>query len=105
MDGIEIAHDVEKVEYFHFLFDEHELVMSNGATTESLYTGPEALKSVSTDAKDEILTMFPELSDMDYAAAPCRTLVKGRLGRRMAMRHSKNNKQLVHCDEQITQTF
>ena len=46
LPGIDIAWDADGVEYFHFLFDDHQIVWSNGAPTESLFTGPEALKSV-----------------------------------------------------------
>lgn len=43
-----------EVEYFHMLFDQHEVVLSNNAETEPLYPGPEALKSVGPAAVAEI---------------------------------------------------
>uniref|UniRef100_UPI0035AF8BD3 Hint domain-containing protein n=1 Tax=Paracoccus sp. TaxID=267 RepID=UPI0035AF8BD3 len=46
VDGIDVANDLDGVTYVHFLFDSHQLVISNGAETESLHTGAEALKSV-----------------------------------------------------------
>ena len=95
IDGIDVADDVDSVEYFHFLFDQHEIVFSNGAETESLFTGPEALKAVSPEARTEILTLFPELSSIDYAATACRTIVKGRKGRQLAVRHKNKNKPLL----------
>lgn len=82
----------EAVEYFHILFDRHEIVLSNGAETESLYTGAEALKSVGPAARDEILTLFPELRDGPAAAA--RPLVPGGKARQMAERHARNGKAL-----------
>lgn len=33
LDGVEVAKDIHEVEYFHILFDDHEIVMSNGAET------------------------------------------------------------------------
>ena len=98
IDGIDVADDVDSVEYFHFLFDQHEIVFSNGAETESLFTGPEALKAVSPEARTEILTLFPELSDIDYAATACRTIVKGRKGRQLAVRHKNKNKPLLELN-------
>jgi hypothetical protein len=95
LDGIDIAEDMESVEYFHLLFDRHEVVISNGAETESLYTGPEALKSVGKAAQEEIFTLFPELKERDYVANAARTLVSGRMGRKLAMRHLQNGKSLV----------
>jgi hypothetical protein len=46
LEGIDIAQDLETVEYFHVLFDRHEIVFANGTETESLYTGPQALRAV-----------------------------------------------------------
>ncbi|WP_246175358.1 Hint domain-containing protein [Paracoccus limosus] len=40
IDGIDIATDLPEVEYFHLLFDRHEVVIANGAPTETLFTGP-----------------------------------------------------------------
>lgn len=95
-DGIDIATDMEEVEYFHILFDRHEVVVSNGAETESLYTGSEALKSVGKAARAEIFALFPELKEADYAPAGARELLSGRQARKLAMRHVQNNKPFVH---------
>ncbi|SDE83846.1 Hint domain-containing protein [Paracoccus isoporae] len=95
VDGIDTAYDLDEVEYFHILFDRHEVVISNGAETESLYTGPQALKSVGEAALEEIFTIFPELKDHDYTPVPARTFASGRMGRKLAMRHKKNAKPLV----------
>ena len=81
--------DFDEVEYFHFLFDRHEVVYSNGAETESLYTGPEALKSISAEARAEIFALFPELQ-AKAPPPPARMLPKGRFGRQLARRHQKN---------------
>ncbi|WP_253270350.1 Hint domain-containing protein [Paracoccus sanguinis] len=95
IDGIDVAHDLAAVVYYHLLFDRHEVVISNGAETESLFTGPEALRSIGPAALAEILTLFPELADRDYQPAAARTLASGRLGRKLAVRHGQNAKPLV----------
>lgn len=96
VDGIEIADDVAAVTYWHFMFDAHQIVFANGAATESLYTGSEALKAVGREARQEILGIFPELGKEDlYAFKPARVLVSGRRGRRLAKRTALNNKMLV----------
>lgn len=95
VDGIEIAADLEEVEYFHILFDRHEVVVSNGAETESLFTGPEALKAVGPAARDEILSIFPELGYHAYEVCPARQMPSGRTARNMAARHYENSKFLV----------
>jgi len=95
IDGIEIAGDLPSVEYFHLLFDRHEVIFSNGAETESLYTGPEALKAVGAAALAEIYALFPQLESSDHVAVPARTFVPGRSARRLAQRHLRNNRALV----------
>lgn len=97
--GIDVAHDVIEVTYVHILFDRHEVVFSNSALTESLYTGPQALKSVSPESKAEILTIFPELADVDYEPLSCRMLANGRMGRKLAIRHKNNNKPVVQSEQ------
>ena len=86
---------VDEVEYFHFLFDQHELVVSSGAVTESLYTGAEALKAVAPEARVEILDLFPELVRADHITQPIRKLIKGKQGRSITARHVKNNKSFA----------
>ncbi|RPE71902.1 Hint domain-containing protein [Pacificibacter maritimus] len=49
------------VEYFHMLFDDHQIIFAESCPTESLYPGKEALEAVSVEARDEILAIFPEL--------------------------------------------
>lgn len=96
IDGIDICNEiVGPVEYFHMLFDQHEIVYANGAEAESLLPGPEALKSVGPDALDEIYELFPELSDAGFVPSQARTLATGRMARRLAVRHAQNGKALV----------
>ena len=95
LDGIDVAKNVEKVTYVHFMCDRHEVVFANGAPSESLFTGPEALKSVPDAAHKEILAIFPELMDVDFKASGARHLVNGRKGRQLAVRHKNNRKQLL----------
>jgi hypothetical protein len=93
--GVDIAHDIDEVTYFHFMFDQHEVIYANGAASESLYPGPEALKSVSAEACIEILTLFPEITYINYKALSARTLIQGRKARQLAVRHKNNNIPLV----------
>lgn len=95
IDGIDVVDEIGDVTYYHFLCNQHEIVFANGVQTESLYTGPEALKSVSAEAREEVLRIFPELTDVHYKALRARTAVLGRQGRNMALRHKKNAKPLI----------
>ena len=97
IEGIDIAQDLESVEYFHILFDRHEIVLSNGAETESLYTGTEALKSLGASAREEIFAIFPELRNRAETEQPAgaRLMASGRTGRKLAVRHAQHHKPLV----------
>ncbi|MCF8486943.1 MAG: tandem-95 repeat protein [Rhodobacteraceae bacterium] len=59
-DGV---HQVESVgtTYFHFMFDQHEVVLSNGAWTESFQPGDYTLKGLGNAQRNEIFDLFPEL--------------------------------------------
>ena len=54
--------DVTEVTYLHFMCDRHEVVLSNGAWTESFRPSPTALQGVSERSREELLTIFPELA-------------------------------------------
>ena len=92
LDGVEEL-SVDTVEYFHILFDRHEIVISNGAETESLFTGPEAMKALGPQAREEIFALFPELRQ--DCAQPIRPLIPGGKARQMVERHQRNGKDLV----------
>lgn len=47
--------------YIHFMFDAHEIVLSNGAWTESFQPGDYSLKGVGNAQRQEIFELFPEL--------------------------------------------
>ncbi len=95
LEGIDILTDINEIIYVHFLCSQHEVVFANGAESESLYTGPESLKAVGAAAREEILTLFPELREMDYKAPSARPLASGRMARKLALRHIQNEKALV----------
>lgn len=47
--------------YFHFMFDQHEVVLSNGAWTESFQPGDYTLKGLGNAQRTEVFELFPEL--------------------------------------------
>lgn len=65
--------------YIHFMFDHHEVVLSNGAWSESFQPGDYSLKGIGNAQRSEIFELFPELEQQEgvrqYAAAR-RTLKK-----------------------------
>ncbi|MEM7522333.1 MAG: Hint domain-containing protein [Pseudomonadota bacterium] len=73
-DTVHIEETADDVEYIHILFDRHEIIMAEGALSESLHPGPEALDALETTARRELFTVFPELGlvcDPRPTARPC----------------------------------
>ncbi len=95
LEGIDIAQDLNEVEYFHILFDRHEVVTSNGAETESLFTGPQALASLSEAAVEEIVALFPDLRDADYQPIAARHLASGRQARKLTVHHLQYMRPII----------
>ncbi|WP_238321692.1 Hint domain-containing protein [Halocynthiibacter namhaensis] len=49
------------VEYFHMMFDTHQIVFAEGALSESFHPGAASMESVSEASRREIYELFPEL--------------------------------------------
>ena len=47
--------------YIHLLFDRHEVIMAEGAPTESLYMGRQSLNALPLAARREIKALFPDI--------------------------------------------
>ncbi len=57
------AVETTQVTYLHLLFDRHEVVLSNGAWTESFQPGDYSLRGIGASQRAEIIDLFPELSN------------------------------------------
>ena len=76
MPGIE-RQRVHEVTYHHVLFDRHQVILSDGAWTESFQPGQVGLGTVDEAARDEILALFPELAAPDAKGLPAaRTMLR-----------------------------
>lgn len=70
------------ITYFHFMFDQHEIVYSQGVPTESFLPDKTAMAGLEADAQAEIYALFPELQhdEVKYlAAASCLRSYEARL--------------------------
>ncbi|MEP3918211.1 Hint domain-containing protein [Ascidiaceihabitans sp.] len=93
LPGIYVDEATCEVEYFHILFDEHEIIWAEGAPSESLFAGAEALKSVPQAARDELITLFPDLCL--HRTSPAALIPENKLQKRLVGRHAKNAKPLL----------
>lgn len=72
LDGVEQI-DVVGVDYIHFLCDNHEVVLADGAWSESFQPGEYSMNGIGKEQRDEIYALFPELQQREgldgYTAA------------------------------------
>lgn len=95
LPGIFVDESTQTVEYFHLLFDRHEIILAEGAPTESLFIGPESMASLPDEARDEICEIFPELKRAQYIAKAARPIPPIKKQKQLVWRHQKNAKQLL----------
>ncbi len=70
-------HLIDDVTYYHFMFDCHQTVVSNGIESESFHPGDMALTGVEAAARKELFTLFPTLeSDPESFGSTCLPVLK-----------------------------
>lgn len=58
---IRVETGMETVEYFHILFDQHEILQAHGTLSESFYPHDNAVGHFSNRQRNELFKIFPEL--------------------------------------------
>ena len=56
-----LRQECDSVTYVHILFDKHQVIYSEGLTTESFLPGPQTTNLVEQPLIDGICTVFPKL--------------------------------------------
>ena len=55
--------DVSHVTYIHFMFEQHEIVLADGAWSESFQPSDMRVGAMDERHREELLTLFPELEE------------------------------------------
>ncbi|WP_282602522.1 Hint domain-containing protein [Paracoccus sp. PARArs4] len=90
LPGIDSDERATEVEYFHLVFDDHQVVFANGAPTESFYPGSMGLAALSPEALAEFEAVFPDFGGM----RPARPIPPGGRQRGLVRRHARNGRPL-----------
>jgi len=98
LPGITVDTSQPNATYWHFLFDQHQIVFSEGAATESLYPGPQALQALGPEARAEILALVSGIAAIDGDVKAIRPLGRGGASKAMVARHKKNRKPVFQAD-------
>lgn len=62
------AVDVTGIEYLHFMFDRHQIVLSDGVWTESFQPSDRVMHGMDEAQRGEILKLFPDLASRKVLA-------------------------------------
>jgi hypothetical protein len=95
LPGIFVDGSIKNIKYFHLLFDRHEVIFANGAATESLFLGVEAMKSLPIQSKEELRAIFPDLMGSLGSRSSKYYVPSNQRQRQLVMRHLKNQHNLV----------
>ena len=68
LDGVEVA-EQPYITYIHIMCDNHEIVLADGAWSESFQPGDYTLKGFDADQRRELFALFPELETKEGVAA------------------------------------
>jgi hypothetical protein len=68
--NVDFATDLAVVNYVHFMFDRHQIVLANSLTSESFYPDREALRATGQAARQKLLKVFPEVRANARAYGP-----------------------------------
>ncbi|MEP5155180.1 Hint domain-containing protein, partial [Planktotalea sp.] len=95
LDGIFIDQSVQDIEYFHMLLDDHEMVLAEGAPSETLLTGAQCLNTLTPAAKKEVLALFPNIEAEISAPKTVRLVPARKQQKRLIDRHAQHKKPLL----------
>ena len=96
LPGVAVADDMDAVTYVHIMFDQHEVVFSDGLATESFYTGDQAMAALAPAARAEIMAIFPEWQSADFSKTPSAgPFLDGEQGVMLAKAHKSDKRALL----------
>ncbi|MEM9716978.1 MAG: Hint domain-containing protein, partial [Pseudomonadota bacterium] len=74
-----------EVQYYHLMFDQHQIVYANGLEAESLHPGHLAVDGLDAKSREELFAIFPELRAIPQSYGPaCRPILKADEARYLA---------------------
>lgn len=71
IDGRRIRSEpCDRVEYWHLLFDRHQIILAEGIAAESFHPADQSISALDHAAREEVLRIFPELRSATTAYGP-----------------------------------
>lgn len=95
LPGVFVEEPDAPIEYFHLLFDDHEVIFADGAPSESFFLGPVALSRLPEESVEEIKCIFPDLT-LPMQVEDSKHLIPNKKRQmRLVARHVRRNENLV----------
>ncbi|MEC8041386.1 MAG: Hint domain-containing protein [Pseudomonadota bacterium] len=101
LPGIYVDEWVDCITYVHVVMDQHQVIIAEGSPSETLFTGPEALRAMTPAAREELFQLFPDLAIRRGLPDPARPIPKGKQQKRLVARLQKNAKRPL--DQKVLQ--
>ncbi|WP_146346894.1 Hint domain-containing protein [Falsiphaeobacter marinintestinus] len=95
LDGVDLIREPKRLTYCHLLLERHGLVLAEGAPCESFLIAPVSVDAVSDQARDRIVSFFPQAMMPGFRAQTCAHIPGNRQQKRLIWRHLKNDKPLI----------
>ncbi len=88
LPGIYVEERDTPVVYFHLMTDAHEVIFAEGAPSETLLTGPNAVEALSSEALAELEAIFPHV--LEQTPKPARQIHRNKRVETLLARHQRN---------------
>lgn len=98
LPGCHVDTRLRDLTYHHLVFDEHAIILANGAPSESFFPGPQALRALTEDARREFDALFPDGAQDLGLSRSAQCMPSARQQRKLLARHLQNGKPLLTGD-------
>ncbi|PIE12568.1 MAG: hemolysin [Rhodobacterales bacterium] len=95
LPGVFVDEEIDEVEYFHLVFDEHQVIYAENAPTESLFACGPSLSALTDAAKKELFAILPQLAEPFHLVTAARLMPDNRLQKQLIRRHLKNDQAVL----------
>lgn len=92
LPGVYVDDDIREVTYFHLVFEDHQVVLAEGALSESFLVCEKTITDLTPDSQAELFAIFPKLKRAKQYAKPAVTLPSRKRQKQLIYRIAKNNK-------------
>lgn len=95
MPGIFVDSTIERVEYFHLIFERHEVIFAEGAPAESFLMNADAQRTLSKAQREEFAALFPDAINARDFGIPVYEIPSHMRQKKLVDRHLDRGERLL----------